>query len=76
MSADQHETFLTTAKVRERYGVSHMFIERRLADAGSTFPRPIYLGRLRFWKLAELEAWERAQALKPPPTKKKKADAA
>ena len=61
MSKSKAETFLTTAKVRERYGVSAMWIVRRLTDK-SGFPRPTYLGRLRFWKLADLEAWERARA--------------
>jgi predicted DNA-binding transcriptional regulator AlpA len=44
-----------------------MWIERRLAD-DSGFPRPTKFGRLRFWKLAEIEAWERAQAAKPAKT--------
>jgi predicted DNA-binding transcriptional regulator AlpA len=56
------ELFLRTKQVRARYGnVSHMFIERRLAN-DPTFPRPVFLGRIRFWKLSELEKWEAAQA--------------
>lgn len=56
--------YITANQVRERYGGrSHMWIERRLKD-NSGFPSPVYLGRLRYWKLAELEAWERAQAAK------------
>jgi hypothetical protein len=27
-----------------------------------TFPRPVFFGRMRFWKLSELERWEKAQA--------------
>jgi predicted DNA-binding transcriptional regulator AlpA len=53
--------FLSAAQVRERYGVSFMWIERRLADHPD-FPRPLYIGRRRFWKLASLEAWERKLA--------------
>lgn len=77
MSEAQSETFLSTAKVRERYGVSHMWIERRLADS-PTFPRPTYLGRLRFYKRADLEAWELEQATKSAarPKKNKINDAA
>lgn len=26
------------------------------------FPRPVLLGRMRFWRVADLEAWEAAQA--------------
>ena len=35
-----------------------MWLHRKMATAG--FPRPVYLGgRDRFWKLEELEAWDR-----------------
>jgi predicted DNA-binding transcriptional regulator AlpA len=56
------EVYLRTKQVRARYGsVSHMWVERRL-QADPSFPRPIYFGRLRFWKLSELEKWEAAKA--------------
>jgi predicted DNA-binding transcriptional regulator AlpA len=62
MPVAHFDLFLKTKQVRERYGgCSHMFIERRLAN-DPTFPRPIYFGRMRFWKLSELEMWEKAQA--------------
>jgi predicted DNA-binding transcriptional regulator AlpA len=55
------DVYLRTRQVQARYGgCSHMFIERRLAN-DPTFPRPVYFGRMRFWKLAELERWEAAQ---------------
>ena len=54
--------FLKTQQVQARYGgCSHMFIERRLKN-DPTFPRPTFIGRLRFWRLSDLEAWEAAQA--------------
>jgi hypothetical protein len=57
-------TLIPAAQVRARYGdVSHMWIERRLND-DSGFPRPRYIGRLRFWLLEELEVWERSLATK------------
>jgi predicted DNA-binding transcriptional regulator AlpA len=62
--ADTHlkEVFLRTKQVRARYGnCSEMWITRRLAKDAS-FPRPVYLGRWRHWKLSELEKWEAAQA--------------
>jgi predicted DNA-binding transcriptional regulator AlpA len=56
------DVYLRTRQVRERYGnTSHMFIERRLAN-DKTFPKPVFFGRLRFWKLSDLEGWEKAQA--------------
>lgn len=65
MSEIQHnDIFLSAAQVRARYGgVSFMWIERRLKD-DSGYPSPIKMGRLRFWRLADLEHWERAQATK------------
>jgi len=55
------EVYLKTRQVQARYGgCSHMFIERRLAN-DPTFPRPVFFGRHRFWKLSELEKWEAAQ---------------
>jgi predicted DNA-binding transcriptional regulator AlpA len=52
-----------------------MWIERRLAD-DPDFPKPIYLGRLRYWRLADIEGWERARAAAGPKTKTKTQDAA
>jgi predicted DNA-binding transcriptional regulator AlpA len=55
------ERFLTAPQVQERYGVSDMWLHRRLHD--SDFPPPaMVIGRRRFWKLTELVAWERACA--------------
>jgi predicted DNA-binding transcriptional regulator AlpA len=65
---ENSETFLNAGQVRARYGgASHMWLLRRMAD--SEFPKPTYLGRLRFWRLSELVLWERDQAgkkQKPP----------
>lgn len=61
---DDGVVFLTSDQVRTRYGdVSAMWIERRLADA-SGFPPPIFIGRRRYWRQTELEAWERDLAVK------------
>jgi predicted DNA-binding transcriptional regulator AlpA len=55
--------YLTAGQVRVRYGsCSHMWLIRRMQD--SAFPAPTYFGRLRFWRLSDLEAWEREQAAK------------
>jgi predicted DNA-binding transcriptional regulator AlpA len=55
--------YLTAAQLRTRYGgVSHMWIERTMAR-DPTFPRPTTFGSMfRFWRLDEIEAWERASA--------------
>jgi predicted DNA-binding transcriptional regulator AlpA len=45
----------------ERFGVSHMWILRRMRDAN--FPPPIRFSNAktsrRFWRIADVEAWER-----------------
>jgi len=56
--------FITAPQVCERYGgVSHMWLERML-QKDATFPRPHKFGRLRFFKVTDLVAWERAAAAK------------
>ncbi|QDM16843.1 hypothetical protein FNL55_13180 [Tardiphaga sp. vice352] len=55
-------TLIPTAQLRARYGgVSHMWVERRLKD-DVLFPRPVYLGKRRFWRLDDLTVWERIRA--------------
>ena len=56
-------TLVPAAQVRQRYGgVSTMWLERRLKNPESGFPKPIYIGRRRYWRLEELVAWERSLA--------------
>lgn len=57
-----NKKYLNTKQVCERFGVSHMWIERRMKD--SDFPRPMKMGRLRFYEIAAVEKWERSQAAK------------
>lgn len=56
--------YITARQLRNRYGgVSHMWLERRMAD-DPKFPRPVYFGARRYWPISELEAWEREAAAK------------
>ena len=56
--------FLKARQVRARYGdVSHMWLVRRQKDAG--FPSPTFFGGIRFWKLIDLERWEKDQKTAP-----------
>lgn len=60
MTSKSDSEFLTASQVRQRYGnASRMWLFRRLAKDG--FPQPVLFGgRNRFFKLADLEVWERA----------------
>jgi hypothetical protein len=56
--------WLDANQVRERYGGrSAMWLTRILARDPS-FPRAMKINRLRFFRLADLIAWERATAAK------------
>ncbi|WP_456238888.1 DUF7146 domain-containing protein [Pseudorhodobacter wandonensis] len=43
-------------------GVSDRTLHRWLNDPGKAFPRPIYIGRRRYWRVADIIAWLNAQA--------------
>jgi predicted DNA-binding transcriptional regulator AlpA len=64
ISAADEDVYLPAARVRKRYGVSAMSIHRWLQDQKLNFPKPIYIGRYRYWKIDALAAWERARASK------------
>jgi predicted DNA-binding transcriptional regulator AlpA len=57
--------YITSAQLRQRYGgLSHMWVERKIQN-DPDFPRPVYFGtNFRFFKLAEIEEYERKCALK------------
>ena len=54
----QQTAYLPAGRVRSRYGVSDMALWRWLRNERLGFPRPIRINNRRFWKLADLEAWE------------------
>lgn len=57
------DIYLTSKQVRARYGdVSDMSLWRWSRDQSLGFPEAIYVNKRRFWRLAELEAWERTRA--------------
>jgi predicted DNA-binding transcriptional regulator AlpA len=61
MSNDR-SVYINARQLRDRYGgVSHMWVERKLAG-DPEFPKPTYFGARRYWPLSDIEAWERAAA--------------
>jgi predicted DNA-binding transcriptional regulator AlpA len=50
--------YLPASQVRARYGVSDMSLWRWLHDPRLGFPAPIKIHKRRYWKLADLQAWE------------------
>jgi predicted DNA-binding transcriptional regulator AlpA len=54
-------TYLPAGTVRARYGVSDMSLWRWLRDEEMNFPKPIYINRYRYWRVADLLEWERTR---------------
>jgi predicted DNA-binding transcriptional regulator AlpA len=55
--------YLTIGQVRERFGVSAMWVYRYMRD--HRFPKPVRFGgktSARHWLLSEIEEWERDRA--------------
>ncbi|MBN7776719.1 hypothetical protein JYP49_05595 [Nitratireductor aquimarinus] len=53
--------FLPARHVLDRYRISQMTLWRWLADESMAFPKPVYLGRYRYWRIADIQEWEAAQ---------------
>ena len=54
------DLFLTASQVRRRYGaISAMTLHRWLHDSDLEFCQPIVIGNRRYWKLSDLEKFER-----------------
>ncbi|ESX12017.1 MULTISPECIES: hypothetical protein [unclassified Mesorhizobium] len=56
--------FLPAGQVWRRYGVTSMSLWRWVKDETLGFPKPFYIGRYRYWRLADIEAWESAQSVR------------
>ena len=56
--ASQSEKFLATRKVKERYGVDTITLDRWSNDPRVGFPKPLYFGRNRYWDIDQLRAFE------------------
>jgi predicted DNA-binding transcriptional regulator AlpA len=55
--------YLTIGQVRERFGVSDMWVWRHMRD--HEFPKPVQFGgptSARHWLLTDIEQWERDRA--------------
>jgi len=61
-TTQQTPTFLTGPQVQARYQRSHVSIWRWVRDPALSFPQPLQINRLNYWRLVDLEAWEASQA--------------
>ena len=58
------EVYLTGPQLRARYSVSEMTVHRWMRDPNIKFPKPMKVNSRNFWKLADIEHWERARTRK------------
>jgi hypothetical protein len=50
--------WMSSRQVRDHFGRrSAMWLHRKILN-DARFPRPVYFGRLQFFRVAELRAWE------------------
>lgn len=54
--------YLPGRGVRERYRISEMTHWRWRRDPALNFPRPMIINRRLYWRLEDLEQWERERA--------------
>jgi len=59
--------YVTGRQLRERYGGRSEMWLARIMRADADFPRPIVIGRYRFWALDQIESYERDVAAKRVP---------
>ena len=59
---DATNVFLTGPQVLARYHVTEMTLWRWLRDEKLGFPQPMTVNRRRFFRLADLVAWEQLQS--------------
>ncbi|WP_155942418.1 helix-turn-helix transcriptional regulator [Rhodomicrobium vannielii] len=53
--------FLTSRDVKDRLGISDMTLHRWLRSSELKFPRPVVIGRRRFWDESEFERFINAR---------------
>ena len=64
MTPDTSSNLIPAPAVWRRYGKTDRTLDRWLQDPRLNFPRPTVIRGRRYFREAELVAWERAQAAK------------
>ena len=60
MSSNADEVFLTAKQVKTRFGgISDMALYRWVHDKQIGFPKPMTIGIRRYWKLQDLQEFEK-----------------
>lgn len=59
---DESAAFITGPQVCRRYGGRSDMWLKRIMESDPEFPRPMIINRLRYFRVADLVAWERKRA--------------
>lgn len=61
-SENGHDGFVSTAVVCKRYGIANITLKRWMKDPSMDFPVPLDIGNRWYFRLSEIEEWERKRA--------------
>jgi hypothetical protein len=62
VTADSDSSLVPSRKVLERYLICDRTLDRWTANPTLGFPQPVLINKRRYWRVAELAAWERSRA--------------
>ena len=65
MPQDSSDTLISGPNLRKRHDVSDMTLWRRMKDRELNFPKPIKISGRNFFRLSEIEDFERRMAARP-----------
>jgi predicted DNA-binding transcriptional regulator AlpA len=57
-----YDALLPARRTMERYGIADRTLDRWLADPKLEFPRPVVINTKRYFRVADLRAWELKRA--------------
>lgn len=57
----EQDKYLTAVEVRERFGGRSDSWLWRILQRDKSFPRPLRIGKRRYWQISKLQAWEESQ---------------
>jgi hypothetical protein len=60
--ADGDSSLVPSRKVLERYLICDRTLDRWVVNPALGFPKPVIINRRRYWRVADLAAWERVRA--------------
>lgn len=72
LNAATHESTITAkhrlisaSQIREIFGITDMTVWRWVHDEGLDFPKPIYIGRRRYWRESDVMEWISSRPREP-----------